>query len=344
MEIPKIGITMGDPTGIGPEVIVKAYKEPKVMKECIPIVLGDPNVIKKTVSDLNANLGINIISVDDIKSLKPNNKIINIVRLSNLDPMRLKIGKPDKITGKMMVTYIREAVRLALLGTINAMVTAPINKAAINNAGFNYPGHTEMLAELTRTEEYCMMLVGKKLKVSLVTTHLPIREIPNTITPGMIFKTIRLTYEALVDYFGIKNPKIAVVALNPHAGEDGLFGVEEKELIMPGIKKAESMGIQVYGPLSADTAFHFAYKGKYDVVVGIYHDQALIPIKMINFDDSVNVTLGLPIIRTSVDHGTAYDIAGKGIANPESMISAILLASKMALIKQKKQSSTIVKK
>ncbi len=343
MELPRLGITMGDPTGIGPEVIVKAYKEPRTTKDCIPVVLGDPNVIKKTVSDLNAKLDVNIISVDDIKSLKPNIKTINIVKLSNLDPARLKIGRPDKIAGKMMVTYIREAVRLAMIGSINAMVTAPINKAAINNAGFNYPGHTEMLAELTRTEDFCMMLVGKKLKVSLVTTHLPIREIPNTITPGMIFKTIKLTYEALVDYFGIKNPKIAVVALNPHAGEEGLFGVEEKELIIPGIKKAESMGIQVFGPLAADTAFHFAYKGKYDVVVGIYHDQALIPIKMINFDDSVNVTLGLPIVRTSVDHGTAYDIAGKGIANAESMVAAILLASKMSSIKQKRQSGTIVK-
>ncbi len=343
MELPRIGITMGDPTGIGPEVIVKAYKEARIARECIPVVLGDPNVIKKTVSDLNAKMDINVISVDDIKSLKPNTKGINIVKLSNLDPVRLKIGRPDKIAGKMMVTYIREAVRLAMLGTINAMVTAPINKAAINNAGFNYPGHTEMLAELTRTEDYCMMLVGKKLKVSLVTTHLPIREIPNTITPGMIFKTVKLTYEALVDYFGIKNPKIAIVALNPHAGEEGLFGVEEKELIIPGIKKAESMGIQVFGPLSADTAFHFAYKGKYDVVVGIYHDQALIPIKMINFDDSVNVTLGLPIVRTSVDHGTAYDIAGKGIANAESMVAAILLAGKMSSIKQRRQSGTIVK-
>ncbi len=343
MELPRIGITMGDPTGIGPEVIVKAYKEPRVMKECIPVVLGDPNVIKKTVADLNAKLEINVISVDDIKSLKPNPRAINIVKLSNLDPARLKIGRPDKIAGKMMVTYIREAVRLAMLGSISAMVTAPINKAAINNAGFNYPGHTEMLAELTRTEDYCMMLVGKKLKVSLVTTHLPIREIPNTITPGMIFKTVKLTYEALVDYFGIKNPKIAVVALNPHAGEDGLFGVEEKELIIPGIKKAESMGIQVFGPLSADTAFHFAYKGKYDVVVGIYHDQALIPIKMINFDDSVNVTLGLPIVRTSVDHGTAYDIAGKGIANAESMVAAIVLAGRMSSIRQKRQSGTIIK-
>lgn len=343
MELPKIGITMGDPTGIGPEVIVKSYQDPKITKECIPVLLGDANVMKKTIAALHAKLEVTVISVEDIKSLKPNSKSIYVVKLSNLDPVRLKIGRPDKIAGKMMVTYIKEAVRLAMNGSICAMVTGPINKAAINNAGFNYPGHTELLAEITRTEDYCMMLVGKKLKVSLVTTHLPMREIPNMITPGMIFKTVKLTYEALVDYFGIKNPKIAVVALNPHAGEEGLFGVEEKELIIPGIKKAESMGIQVFGPLSADTAFHFAYKGKYDVVVGIYHDQALIPIKMINFDDSVNVTLGLPIVRTSVDHGTAYDIAGKGIANPESMSAAIMLASKIAAIKQKKQSGTIVK-
>lgn len=343
MELPKIGITMGDPTGIGPEVIVKSYLDSKVTKECIPVVLGDANVMKKTITSLHAKLEVSVISVDDIKSLKPNSKSIYIVKLSNLDPVRLKIGRPDKIAGKMMVTYIKEAVRLAMNGSISAMVTAPINKAAINNAGFGYPGHTELLAEITRTEDYCMMLVGKKLKVSLVTTHLPIREIPNMITPGMIFKTVKLTYEALVDYFGIKNPKIAVVALNPHAGEEGLFGVEEKELIIPGIKKAESMGIQVFGPLPADTAFHFAYKGKYDVVVGIYHDQALIPIKMINFDDSVNVTLGLPIVRTSVDHGTAYDIAGKGIASPESMIAAITLAGKIAAIKLKKQSGAMVR-
>jgi len=342
VELPKIGITMGDPTGIGPEVIVKSYRESKVLKECIPVVLGDVNVIKKTVSDLHVKLDVKMISVDDIKSLKPGGKTIYVIKLSNFDPMRLKIGRPDKIAGKMMITYVKEAVRLAMKNTINAIVTAPISKVAINNAGFSYPGHTELLAEITRTEDYCMMLVGKKLKISLVTTHLPVREIPNMITPGMVFKTVKLTYEALVNYFNMKNPRIAVVALNPHAGEDGLFGVEEKELIVPGIKKAESMGIQVFGPLPADTAFHFAYKGKYDVVVGIYHDQALIPIKMINFDDSVNVTLGLPIIRTSVDHGTAYDIAGKGIANSESMTLAIILATKMAIVKQKKQLSTRV--
>ncbi|MCL4479489.1 MAG: 4-hydroxythreonine-4-phosphate dehydrogenase PdxA [Deltaproteobacteria bacterium] len=337
MELPKIGITMGDPTGVGPEVIVKSYLEPKITNECIPVVLGDANVMKKTISDLKAKIELNVISVDDIKTLKPSAKTMYLIKLSNLDPSRLKVGRPDKIAAKMMVTYIKEAVRLAMLGSISAMVTAPINKAAINNAGFRYAGHTELLAEITRTEDYCMMLVGKKLKVSLVTTHSPIREVPGMLTPGLVFKTIKLSYDALVDYFNIKNPKIAIVALNPHAGEDGLFGVEEKELIIPGIKKAENMGIQVFGPLPADTAFYFAYKTKYDIVVGIYHDQALIPLKVVNFDDAVNVTLGLPIIRTSVDHGTAYDISGKGIANPESMKAAILLAGKMAGIKMKKQ-------
>ncbi len=337
MELPKIGITMGDPTGVGPEVIVKSYLEPKITNECIPVVLGDANVMKKTIGDLKAKIELNVISVDDIKTLKPSSKTMYLIKLSNLDPSRLKVGRPDKIAAKMMVTYIKEAVRLAMFGSISAMVTAPINKAAINNAGFRYAGHTELLAEITRTEDYCMMLVGKKLKVSLVTTHSPIREVPGMLTPGLVFKTIKLSYDALVDYFNIKNPKIAIVALNPHAGEDGLFGVEEKELIIPGIKKAENMGIQVFGPLPADTAFYFAYKAKYDIVVGIYHDQALIPLKVVNFDDAVNVTLGLPIIRTSVDHGTAYDISGKGLANPESMKAAIMLAGKMAGIKMKKQ-------
>lgn len=328
MALPIIGITMGDPTGVGPEVIVKGLAQVKVHKACRPFVIGDRNVMGRTVQALG--LATKVESLDKLESLDPNPRRIQVLSLTHMNPDLLHLGRPDKNCGKAMYNYIREAANLAMTGQISAMVTAPINKFAMNEAGFNYGGHTEILSELTGAKECSMMLAGSRLKVSLVTTHSPLREVAGQITPGKVLRTILHTWRFLQDFLGFKSPVIGVAALNPHAGEAGLFGIEEKELILPAIRKAESMGIRVKGPAPADTLFYFAVKGAYDAVVCMYHDQGLIPLKMVNFTDSVNITLGLPIIRTSVDHGTAYDIAGKGTANPNSLIQAIIMSTKMS--------------
>ncbi len=326
MTLPVIGITMGDPTGVGPEVIVKGLLQVKVHRSCRPFVIGDRNVISKIAQGST----IKVESIDKLESLDPNPRKINVLSLTHMNPELLRTGRPDKNCGKAMYNYIKEAANMALSGQISAMVTAPINKFAMNEAGFNYGGHTEILSELTGAKDCSMMLAGSRLKVSLVTTHCALREVSGQITPGKVLRTIVHTYRFLQEYFEVKSPRIGVAALNPHAGETGLFGIEEKELILPAIRKAESMGIKVKGPSPADTLFYFAVKGDYDAVVCMYHDQGLIPLKMVNFTDAVNITLGLPIIRTSVDHGTAYDISGKGMANPNSLIQAILMAARMA--------------
>ncbi len=327
MEPPIIGITMGDPTGVGPEVILKALKSPKVMKQVRPVILGDKNIMLKQSKFFKISLPFVDVTEHSIRTLPPNK--VGIFRVSNLDPDRLRFGKPDKICGKAMVNYLKAGADLAIRNIIDALVTAPTNKEIMYESGFQFPGQTELLAELTKTEDYAMMLAGEKIKVALVTTHCPLRDVNMLITPGRVLKTIKLLHATLIDYFGIRDPRIAVAALNPHAGEGGLFGLEEKELILPAVKKAQYLKMNVEGPISSDTLFHKVLMNKYDGVVCMYHDQGLIPLKMIHFSDAVNITLGLPIIRTSADHGTAYDIAGKGLADPTSLVSAILFAASM---------------
>ncbi len=239
------------------------------------------------------------------------------------------------MAARAAVDYIKKAVSLAREGEIDAIVTAPINKEGLNKAGFKFSGHTELLAHLTKTENYAMMLVGGPLRVVLVTTHLPLSKVSLSLSRKKIYQTIRLTWNNM-KYFGVKKPRIGVAGLNPHAGEEGLFGKEEKKFIIPAVKKAKKKGIRVEGPISPDTIFHRALKGEFDCVVCMYHDQGLIPLKMFAFDRGVNVTLGLPIIRTSVDHGTAYEIAGRGMANPQSLIEAIKLATRLTKSRNKR--------
>ena len=228
-----------------------------------------------------------------------------------------------------MYNYITEAARLCITGEAAAMATAPINKEALNRAGHKYPGHTELLAELTGTGDFVMMLAGDRLRVTLVTIHEALKNVPQLVTFDKVLSTIRITHRDVDRYFR-KNPRIAVLALNPHCGEGGLFGDEEERVIKPAVEAARREGINCVGPLSADTLFHFAVEGGYDAVVCMYHDQGLIPLKLLHFEDGVNVTLGLPIIRTSVDHGTAYDLAGSGKASDASMAAAIRMAAEMA--------------
>lgn len=324
---PTIAITMGDPVGVGPEIILKALASKRVRRAARPVVLGDELVLGRIARKLKLRL-------------PPPGEIIN---LSKLVPGRLKPGTPTRASARAMITYIEEAVAMALSGKADAVVTAPISKEAASKAGFKFPGHTEFLAHLTGTKDFAMMLGGARLKVIPVTTHLPLADVPGLLTAKKILRTIRTADRAFRKYFspegvkgvkggkGGKRPRIAVTGLNPHAGEGGLFGMEEKRVIAPAVKRARALGINATGPLAADTVFYMAAeKGLFDCVVCMYHDQGLGPLKLLHFEDGVNVTLGLPVIRTSVDHGTAYDIAWKGVASPESMIAAVLCAADMA--------------
>ncbi|MBI5644105.1 MAG: 4-hydroxythreonine-4-phosphate dehydrogenase PdxA [Deltaproteobacteria bacterium] len=315
MRKPIIAITMGDPVGVGPEIILKALSDKRVTRISNTVVFGDEGIL----DHLSGKLGLKPI---------PEEYVIN---LSELDPKALKPGRPSKETGEAMISYIEEAVRMALNGSADAIVTAPISKEAAKMAGFKFPGHTEFIAHLTKTKDFCMMLGGRDLKVILVTIHEAIRDVPKLVTGKAILKTLKITDATFKHYFGLKRPRIAVAGLNPHAGEGGMFGDEEKKIIIPAIKRARALGINAIGPLPPDTVFYRAVKKKeFDCVVCMYHDQGLGPLKLLHFDDGINATLGLPIIRTSVDHGTAYDIAWKGEASPGSLISAIEVAVEMA--------------
>ena len=323
---PVIGITMGDPAGIGPEIIVKAILEYDINRICRPVVIGDAEVIKKVLKTCRLRAEIKVI--EKIASAPAGSGKIEIVDLHNIDVKGLKYGVPGKACGSAAVSYIKMAAGLALAKKIDAITTAPINKEIINAAGFQYPGHTELLAELAGTKDFGLMMVGGGLRVILVTTHMALKEVFRHIKKDRVLRTIRLAHKAM-GYFQTKAPRIAVAALNPHAGEGRLFGTEEWDEIMPAVIEARGEGLDVSDPLPADTLFHKAKERYYDIVVAMYHDQGLIPLKLLAFGKAVNVTVGLPFIRTSVDHGTAYDIAGKDCADPGSLIEAIKMAVEM---------------
>jgi 4-hydroxythreonine-4-phosphate dehydrogenase len=323
--LPLLGITMGDPAGIGPEVIAKALAGKALRRLCRPLVIGSGPVMERTIKSLKLKLNVVPIAGHDIEPFR----LGQVAVLDPLDPPlgRFTVGIAASETGAASVAFIKKAVQLAELGCIDGIVTAPINKEAINMAGCHYPGHTELLADLTCTQESGMMIVGGPLKIMFVTTHVAIKELPAVLTQARIEKAIRLAHRALSELFHIPKPKIGVAALNPHAGEHGLFGDEELVAILPAARAAQAQGILASDPLPADTLFGKAARGNYDGVVAMYHDQGLIPLKLVAFGTCVNLTVGLPIIRTSVDHGTAYDIAGKGIADHGSLLEAVKLAA-----------------
>ena len=318
---------MGDPGGVGPEIIAKAFGTPGIRKSCIPIVIGDTLIMAKALRLLrNPRKLREITSPDEAEN---SGRLMHLINVNTMIP-RLPQKKPTAEGGEACVRYIRKAVELAMHKQVDGIVTAPISKEALKMAGFAWPGHTEMLAEISRTKQYAMMLVGGPLRVILVTIHTALKNVPELITRQRILRVIRLAKKAC-DMLKIRTPKIAVAGLNPHAGEAGIFGEEEITQIVPAIRQANREGIPVSGPYPPDTIFHKAYQGEIDIVVCMYHDQGLIPLKMIAFDKGVNVTIGLPFIRTSPDHGTAYDIAWKGTANPSSMIEAIKLAGRLKI-------------
>lgn len=334
--MPKIGITMGDACGIGSEVIVKALSNSEIYKICSPVVIGNSRIMKDAVKI--AKSGLHIRPISQIKMAEPEYGVIELLELEEpIIEANLPYGEINRSAGEAAVRYIKTAVQLALNNEIDAVTTAPINKAAIHLAGYSYPGHTELLAKLTNSEDPVMMLAGKTLRVVYTTTHAAIADVPKLISTNRILKVIQTTGETLIK-LGISEPEISVSALNPHASELGAFGDEEARIITPAIEKARSLGWNVEGPLPADTLFVKAKDGCYDAVVVMYHDQGNIPLKLLEFGQVVNVTLGLPIIRTSVDHGTAFDIAGRGVADERSMVAAIKSAAKLAgkLLKERK--------
>lgn len=319
---------MGDPCGIGPEIIAAALADEAVQTASFPLVLGDREAMTRAIALVGLGQRLRTLSVEELPA-EPVPGEIYLQELSQLDEAAMIYGRPTVASGDAVFSYIKAAAILCMSGKVAAMTTAPLNKAALNLAGHMYPGHTELLAELTGSSEFVMMLAGSRLRVTLVTIHAALASVPQLVTFEKVLSTIEITHNAVARYF-VTKPKIAVLSLNPHAGEEGMFGDHEIRIIRPAIAAARARGIDASGPHSADTLFHFAARGDYDAVVCMYHDQGLIPLKLLHFDDGVNITLGLPIIRTSVDHGTAYDLAGRGMASSSSMKAAILTAADMA--------------
>ncbi|MBI3994541.1 MAG: 4-hydroxythreonine-4-phosphate dehydrogenase PdxA [Nitrospirae bacterium] len=343
VEGPIIAITMGDPAGIGPEIIVKALSKPHrdpIVRICRPVVIGAHSTLEQAARRLKYPTKIRSIADPESVSIKEG---LDVMDLKNVDPTHRVIGRADAAGGRASAEAIRAAVGLAMARRVAAIVTAPISKEALHAAGYPYPGHTEFLAELSGVNAVGMLMVAplpkeirrltpstsrlpSQLRILLATTHLAMRDLPEQLTRERVQTAIRLAHDAAVRLFKIRRPQLAVTGFNPHAGEGGLFGREEDAVIRPAVEKARHDGIPVVGPIPADSLIRQACEGKYDIVIAMYHDQALIPIKLLAFERAVNVTVGLPFIRTSPDHGTAYDIAGKGIADPGSLIEAIRMA------------------
>jgi 4-hydroxythreonine-4-phosphate dehydrogenase len=323
---PILAITMGDPAGIGPEIVVKALASPRLWSVCRPVVIGRLPVMETAARA--AGVGVAFVPVGARLPATDRSRC----PLVETGPERDRVpalGRVSAAGGRAAIEAVTEAICLALDGRVDAVVTAPISKEAIRAAGSPFPGHTEMLAAFTGSKRHAMMLVGGPLRVSLATIHVPLAQVPSLITPRGVRDVIELTWDA-VRRFGLRRPRIAVCGLNPHAGEAGMMGDEERRVIAPAVRAIAKKGIPVSGPYPADTIFHRAARGEFAAVVAMYHDQGLGPLKTLAFDTGVNLTLGLPIIRTSVDHGTAFDIAGKGLASAGSLLAAVELAATMA--------------
>ncbi len=327
---PILGITMGDAAGVGPEIIVKALADRAIYEIGRPVVFGDKKIMERAVKIVGAELKCNVI---DHPSFGGNAYgTIDILDLDNL-PADLPFAQVDARAGKAAYEYIEMAVKYALKHEIHAIVTAPLNKEALNLGGNHYPGHTEILGTLSGQKDYSMMLVSGALKVIHVSTHVPLRKACDLVKKERVLKVINLANET-VKMMGVDKPRIAVAGLNPHSGESGLFGSEDETEILPAVEEAKKAGMDVTGPVPPDSVFYrAAIKNEFDIVVVMYHDQGHIPIKVLGFETGVNVTVGLPCIRTSVDHGTAFPVAGQGIADSRSMTESLLLGAQMATVK-----------
>ncbi len=317
-----IAVTMGDPAGIGPEIIAKLWAEGGLPPA---LVIGDEAIMRRAVGIVGAALSVRGIDRPDEARFAPDS--IDVLRVGAL-PTDLAFGRVDARAGAAAYAYVERAIREALAGKISSIVTAPLNKEAMKAAGIGYPGHTEILAAHSGAKNVAMMLANEELRVVLVTIHVALSDVSPLITVETELSAIRLAHEACLR-FGIGRPRVAVAGLNPHAGENGLFGREDMEAILPAVEKARAEGIDASGPWAGDTVFMRARRGEFDVVVAQYHDQGLIPVKYLGVEEGVNITIGLPFIRTSVDHGTAFDIAGTGKADHASLRSALRMAVSM---------------
>lgn len=329
-ERPRLAITLGDPAGIGPEVVLKALMHDDVYAQADPLVIGDRRVVERTVSALGLPLAIQAIA--DVRNATFSPGTVTLLDLENADPDAFAIGEESAVAGSAAVDYVFRACDLAMAGEVDAIVTAPLNKAAMHMAGYTYAGHTELLTERTNAPRVSMLLIGPGLRIVHVSTHVALSEAIARVTPQRVEEVIQLAHDAC-RALGIPEPRIAVAGLNPHASEGGIFGNEEAQSIVPAIAAARARGLNVSDPQPPDTVFLRATKGHYDIVVAQYHDQGHIPMKLLAFDSGVNVSYGLPVIRTSVDHGTAFDIAGTGVASESSMLAAIDVAVQMVRAK-----------
>ena len=329
MNRPLLAITLGDPAGIGPEVILKALTHSDMYARCRPLVIGDRRILDRALPWVgNPALDYDLVAEPEVGRYQPG--LITLLDLANADPASIPPGKVGPAAGRAAVEYVFRACDLAMEGKVDAVVTAPLNKEAMNLAGFHFAGHTELLTERTGATKVSMLLTGPKLRVVHVSTHVALQEAIRRVTRQRVEEVIDLAYHSC-RALGIAEPRIAVAGLNPHASEGGLFGDEEAREVVPAIANARARGYNISDPLPGDTVFLRAVKGEFDIVVAMYHDQGHIPMKLLAFDSGVNVSIGLPIIRTSVDHGTAFDIAGTGRASEESMLAAIDVAVKMAI-------------
>jgi 4-hydroxythreonine-4-phosphate dehydrogenase len=323
---PVVGVTMGDPAGIGPEICLRTVVDPRVQRAAIPVIIGDGGALERVrrISRVKRRMRT-LASPDEARG----DGGVEVLDLKNVDLAACPLGVVSAAAGRAAVEYVFKSIELAMAGQIAAAVTAPLNKEAMRLAGFPFDGHTEIYAQKTGTKDYSMMLVVGRLRALHDSTHVSLREAVERVTRERVLTVIRLAGVA-AEMLGIRAPRIGVAGLNPHAGEGGLFGREEIEQITPAIEAARAEGFDVKGPIPADTLFYRARRGEFDFIVAMYHDQGHVPLKLIGFDRGVNVTVGLPMIRTSVDHGTAFDIAGTGKARHESLVAATLLAVRIA--------------
>lgn len=326
MSRPILAITMGDPAGIGPEVTLRAITTGGLRRTVTPVLFGDLEVYRATARRLGMDLSFAPVPPGE----RPPRGAVAVRETSALAARHRRPGHASRAGGHAAYTAIVTAVRAVQAGEAAALVTAPISKENLVAAGHRFPGHTELLARMGRARRVRMMMVGPRLRVVLATTHVALRRVPALLTPRRVLDTIVSAHAALAGDFGIARPRLAVCGLNPHAGEGGLFGREDDGVIRPAVRAAARRGIRAAGPLPADSVFAQAIGGAYDAVVGMYHDQVLGPFKLLHFADGVNVTLGLPFVRTSPDHGTAYEIAGRGRADARSMVAAVRLAAALA--------------
>jgi 4-phospho-D-threonate 3-dehydrogenase / 4-phospho-D-erythronate 3-dehydrogenase len=324
---PVLAITMGDPAGIGPEIVLKALAHADVFARCRPLVIGDRRILERAAAWLGQTPQFDVVADPAHGAYQPGR--VTLLDMESAPPDRIPVGEATAAAGAAAVAYVFRACDLAMAGEVDAVVTAPLNKAAMHLAGYEYAGHTELLTERTGAERVSMLLIGPNLRIVHVSTHVALAEAIARVTPRRVEDVIQIAHDAC-RALGIARPRIAVAGLNPHASEGGIFGKEEAERIEPAIHAARARGLDVSDPQPPDTVFLRATKGAYDVVVAQYHDQGHIPMKLLAFDSGVNVSYGLPIIRTSVDHGTAFDIAGKGIAEESSLLAAIDVALQMA--------------